>query len=95
MLIAPWLCGANPQGQVVAQTQQGQRVQHSSSLSQTRKKMPLIYATFPTLKMGQMNLYDHHANVGLDGGDPGFTLSDVDALFSLAAITAATATNQR
>ena len=43
---------------------------------------PPIYATFPTVKMGQMNLYDHHANVSFDGGNPGYALSDVDALFS-------------
>jgi cleavage and polyadenylation specificity factor subunit 2 len=29
-----------------------------------------------------MNLYDHHANISLDGGNPGYSLSDVDALFS-------------
>eukprot|EP00557_Chaetoceros_sp_GSL56_P007533 CAMPEP_0176498852 /NCGR_PEP_ID=MMETSP0200_2-20121128/12579_1 /TAXON_ID=947934 /ORGANISM="Chaetoceros sp., Strain GSL56" /LENGTH=1134 /DNA_ID=CAMNT_0017897161 /DNA_START=225 /DNA_END=3629 /DNA_ORIENTATION=- len=43
---------------------------------------PPIYATYPTVKMGQMNLYDHHANISLDGGNPGYSLSDVDALFS-------------
>ena len=42
---------------------------------------PPIYATFPTVKMGQMNLYDQHANICLDGGDPGYSLSDVDSLF--------------
>ncbi len=41
-----------------------------------------IYATFPTVKMGQMNLYDHHANLSLDGAYPGYSLEDVDALFS-------------
>ncbi len=41
-----------------------------------------IYATFPTVKMGQMNLYDHHANLSLDGSYPGYSLEDVDALFS-------------
>jgi Cft2 family RNA processing exonuclease len=41
-----------------------------------------IYATFPTVKMGQMNLYDHHANVSLDGGNPGYSLQDIDSLFT-------------
>lgn len=43
---------------------------------------PVICATFPTLKMGQMTLYDHHANLCFDGQDPGYTLEDVDSLFS-------------
>lgn len=42
-----------------------------------------IYATFPVVKMGQMNLYDYHANIALDGGNPGYSLEDVDAIFSL------------
>jgi len=41
-----------------------------------------IFATYPTIKMGQMNLYDHHANISLDGGNPGYTLSDIDSLFA-------------
>lgn len=41
-----------------------------------------IYATFPTKKMGQMTLYDHHSNISLDGGKVGYTLEDVDSLFS-------------
>jgi cleavage and polyadenylation specificity factor subunit 2 len=45
-------------------------------------RQPPIYATFPTVKMGQMNLYDNHANISLDGGNPGYSLSDVDDLFS-------------
>ena len=47
-----------------------------------KRKRPPIYATFPTVKMGQMNLYDHHANVSLDGGNPGYSLSSIDDLFS-------------
>eukprot|EP00566_Odontella_aurita_P012043 CAMPEP_0113558094 /NCGR_PEP_ID=MMETSP0015_2-20120614/18159_1 /TAXON_ID=2838 /ORGANISM="Odontella" /LENGTH=491 /DNA_ID=CAMNT_0000459599 /DNA_START=198 /DNA_END=1670 /DNA_ORIENTATION=- /assembly_acc=CAM_ASM_000160 len=43
--------------------------------------VPPVYGTHPTVKMGQMTLYDHHANVSLDGGNPGYALSDVDALF--------------
>ena len=41
-----------------------------------------IYATFPTVKMGQMALYDFHANLSLDGGCPPFTLEDMDYAFS-------------
>jgi cleavage and polyadenylation specificity factor subunit 2 len=33
-----------------------------------------VYATFPTAKMGQMTLYDHHANISLDGGNPPYSL---------------------
>ena len=43
-----------------------------------------IYATFPTIKMGQMTLYDHHANICLDGGNPGYSLQDIDSLFASA-----------
>lgn len=32
--------------------------------------------------MGQMTLYDHHASLSLDGSNPGYTLEDVDAVFS-------------
>lgn len=32
--------------------------------------------------MGQMTLYDHHASLSLDGSHPGYTLEDVDAVFS-------------
>lgn len=38
-----------------------------------------VYATFPTVKMGQMTLWDHHAHISLDGGRPPFTLEQVDA----------------
>lgn len=41
-----------------------------------------IYATFPTVKMGQMSLYDHHANLSLDGGRPPYTLEDMDDAFA-------------
>lgn len=46
------------------------------------KSTPPIYATFPTVKMGQMTLYDQHAAVSLDGGVPAFTLQDLDGVFS-------------
>lgn len=41
-----------------------------------------IYATFPTVKMGQMTLYDQHAALTLDGKRPSYTLDDVDQVFS-------------
>ena len=44
--------------------------------------IPPIYGTYPTLKMGQMTLYDYHATQCFDGRDPGFDLADVDELFA-------------
>jgi cleavage and polyadenylation specificity factor subunit 2 len=41
-----------------------------------------IYATFPTVKMGQMTLYDHHAALSMDGVRPPFTLEELDAAVS-------------
>ncbi|GAX14644.1 cleavage and polyadenylation specificity factor subunit 2 [Fistulifera solaris] len=41
-----------------------------------------IYATFPTVKMGQMTLYDHHAALSMDGVRPPFTLEELDAAIS-------------
>ena len=40
-----------------------------------------VHATFPTVKMGQMTLYDYHAAVSLDGGTPPYTLEQLDAAF--------------
>jgi len=48
--------------------------------------LPPIYATFPTVKMGQMTLYDQHAAICMDGGRPNYSLQDVDDVF--ASITA-------
>ncbi|KAL7572769.1 hypothetical protein ACA910_009030 [Epithemia clementina (nom. ined.)] len=45
---------------------------------QQQQQLPPIYATFPIVKMGQMTLYDQHANLCLDGGCPPFTLSQID-----------------
>lgn len=45
--------------------------------------IPPIYATFPTVKMGQMTLYDQHAQICLDGGKPPCTLEDIDNVFAL------------
>jgi cleavage and polyadenylation specificity factor subunit 2 len=44
----------------------------------TLATLPPIYATFPTVKMGQMSLYDYHANLCLDGTSPPFSLEDLD-----------------
>jgi cleavage and polyadenylation specificity factor subunit 2 len=41
-----------------------------------------VYATFPTVKMGQMSLYDHHANLCLDGACPPFSLEEMDQAFA-------------
>ncbi len=38
-----------------------------------------VYATFPTVKMGQMTLWDYHAHISLDGGLPPFSLEQMDA----------------
>eukprot|EP00934_Nitzschia_sp_Nitz4_P004338 Nitzschia sp. Nitz4//scaffold138_size62050//1928//4771//NITZ4_006381-RA/size62050-processed-gene-0.43-mRNA-1//1//CDS//3329535746//4328//frame0 len=37
-----------------------------------------VLATFPTVKMGQMTLWDWHAHICLDGGKPPFTLEQMD-----------------
>eukprot|EP00562_Extubocellulus_spinifer_P013281 CAMPEP_0178555828 /NCGR_PEP_ID=MMETSP0697-20121206/9069_1 /TAXON_ID=265572 /ORGANISM="Extubocellulus spinifer, Strain CCMP396" /LENGTH=254 /DNA_ID=CAMNT_0020188859 /DNA_START=141 /DNA_END=901 /DNA_ORIENTATION=+ len=52
------------------------------SKQQELPPIPPIYGTYPTLKMGQMTLYDYHATQCLDGRNPGFDLVDVDILFS-------------
>lgn len=57
------------------------RAPRSLSGEQTTKKNPPFLATYPTVKMGQMTLYDHHASLSLDGVHPGYTLEDVDAVF--------------
>eukprot|EP00980_Cylindrotheca_fusiformis_P015827 scaffold4634_cov122-Cylindrotheca_fusiformis.AAC.8 len=41
-----------------------------------------VYATFPTVKMGQMSLYEYHANLSLDGGRPPYSLEEMDDAFS-------------
>lgn len=42
-----------------------------------------ILATFPTVKMGQMTLYDQHSVIATDGGKPPFSLDDLDDVFSM------------
>ena len=44
--------------------------------------VPPMYATFPTVKMGQMTLYDHHAALSLDGGRPPYSLEQMDDAFA-------------
>jgi cleavage and polyadenylation specificity factor subunit 2 len=63
------------------------RMPRSRSSSNTHddgnmKANPPFLATYPTVKMGQMTLYDHHASLSLDGSNPGYSLEDVDAVFS-------------
>ena len=55
---------------------------HDDPQQMPKLKPKPIYATFPTVKMGQMALYDYHANLSLDGGCPPFTLEDMDYAFS-------------
>ena len=45
--------------------------------------IPPIYTTYPTIKMGQMTIYDYHATLAMDGntGIP-YTLSAIDNVFS-------------
>jgi cleavage and polyadenylation specificity factor subunit 2 len=45
----------------------------------TPSRMPPMYATYPTVKMGQMALYDQHAAISLDGGRAPYSLEDLDA----------------
>ncbi|KAL7480133.1 hypothetical protein ACHAW6_005845 [Cyclotella cf. meneghiniana] len=54
----------------------------NNHLHAKRQSNPPFLATYPTVKMGQMTLYDHHASLSLDGSNPGFSLEDVDAVFS-------------
>jgi cleavage and polyadenylation specificity factor subunit 2 len=66
--------------------------EEGSDSSKTTKRMklqqqhqqnnPPFLATYPTVKMGQMTMYDHHASLSLDGRDPGYTLEDVDTVFN-------------
>jgi len=53
-------------------------------LPQYHQQFPEIpmYATFPTVKMGQMTLYDYHASTSLDGGTPPFSLEGIDDAFA-------------
>ena len=55
---------------------------HSHNDDNGKKANPPFLATYPTVKMGQMTLYDHHASLSLDGSNPGYSLEDVDAVFS-------------
>ena len=41
-----------------------------------------VYATFPTVKMGQMTAYDQHAALSMDGKQSPYTLQDVDESYA-------------
>jgi cleavage and polyadenylation specificity factor subunit 2 len=47
-----------------------------------KSKETPIFATYPTVKMGQMTLYSYHADISLDGGRPGFSLEEMDEAFA-------------
>lgn len=52
------------------------------TMLETKGYVPPIYATFPTVKMGQMTLYDQHASICFDGGRPPYSLEDIDNVYS-------------
>ncbi|KAL7541835.1 hypothetical protein ACHAXR_011246 [Thalassiosira sp. AJA248-18] len=54
---------------------------HGTKQQKKQQRNPPFLATYPTVKMGQMTLYDHHASLSLDGSHPGYSLEDVDAVF--------------
>ena len=62
-------------------TLSGRRGTNNNGDSGRARSNPPFLATYPTVKMGQMTMYDHHASLSLDGCDPGYTLGDVDACF--------------
>jgi cleavage and polyadenylation specificity factor subunit 2 len=66
------------QRQLQQQQQQQQMIDEDDG-HVTMPPLKPIYATFPTVKMGQMALYDYHANLCLDGGCPPFTLEEMDS----------------
>ena len=59
-----------------------QQPQQQQQQQQQRQNNPPFLATYPTVKMGQMTMYDHHASLSLDGRNPGYTLEDVDSVFN-------------
>ena len=56
----------------------GLPVYYQKMMQRHSQQLPPIYATHPTIKMGQMTLYDHHSAVCMDGGRPLYSLEDVD-----------------
>ena len=59
-------------------------LEHMGGLPAYHQQHPTtpMYATFPTVKMGQMTLYDHHSNVCLDGGTCPYTMEQMDVAFA-------------
>lgn len=53
-----------------------------SYVSSPQARLTEVYATFPTVKMGQMSLYNYHANLSLDGGRPQYSLEQIDDAFA-------------
>lgn len=54
---------------------------NNTNIPNKRRRNPPFLATYPTVKMGQMTMYDQHASLSLDGSNPGYSLEDVDAVF--------------
>mmetsp|Transcript_29475 Transcript_29475/g.43530 ORF Transcript_29475/g.43530 Transcript_29475/m.43530 type:complete len:1008 (+) Transcript_29475:75-3098(+) len=53
--------------------------QQQKSADTNNQLLPRMCATFPTVKMGQMMLYDHHASLCMDGMKCPYTLEELDA----------------
>ena len=52
-----------------------------------KKRVPMVYGTFPTAKLGQMSVYDLHARCTADGDVRlKFTLDDVDEVFAVSKV---------
>ena len=56
--------------------------EHWKKQQQEQHRQIPMYATFPSVKMGQMTLYDYHASISLDGGRPTFTMEEMDDAFA-------------
>jgi len=63
-------------------SKRGRTPRNNNSTNTSKKNNPPFLSTYPTVKMGQMTIYDHHASQSLDGNNPGYSLEDVDAVFS-------------
>lgn len=73
---------ANTNSNASQQQQRRGSARKTESSNETNFFLP-IFATFPTVKMGQMSLYDHHANLSLDGGSPPYTLEEMDGAIAM------------
>ena len=88
----PYYCGPKSRKRMIKKYSKIAKMRHGNDKSAATaaaqalvtlsKPPPIVYGTLPTCKMGQMSLYDLHANCCLDGGNPGFDLDDIDVVFS-------------